>query len=56
MSGATVDASHSSAVVFATAAKQHEVMPHWPQTTPASTTAYALAKSDSSAPTARSSE
>ena len=52
--GATVDASRSSAVAFARAAQRHEVMPHWPQTTPASTIAFALARFASSAPTARS--
>jgi hypothetical protein len=46
--GATVDAfpgGKGSAVVFALAAENEEVMPHWPQTTPASTTAFALVKS-----------
>jgi hypothetical protein len=46
--GATVDAfpgGNGSAVVFAPAAEKEEVMPHWPQTTPASTTAFALVKS-----------
>jgi hypothetical protein len=40
---------------FAMAARRDEVMPHWPQTTPASTIAFALARSDSSEPMERSS-
>ena len=43
--GATVDASYTSAVAFASAAEHQEVMPQSPQTKPASTIAFALVKS-----------
>jgi len=43
--GAAVDASYTSAVVFASAADSQEVMPQSPQTKLASTIASALVKS-----------
>jgi hypothetical protein len=42
----TVAASHIPPSFFAPAVKTDEVMPHWPQTTPASTTASVPVKSD----------